>query len=70
MADYLTPDARRRIAGGLMAAQHDRATPEEGNLMYANGGLGGSALNALLQSYGLGAPQPSPASPRYRPGDA
>jgi hypothetical protein len=38
--------------------------------LYANGGLGGSALNALLQSYGLGAPQSRPASPRYRPGDA
>jgi len=30
MADYngLTPDQRRRIAGGLMAAQYNHATPE------------------------------------------
>jgi len=51
----------------------DRGTvysPLTGDLLYANGGLGGTALNALLQSYGLGAPQPVPASPRYRPGDA
>ena len=37
MADYLTPDARRRIAGGLMAAQYDRATPEEGNVAQRHG---------------------------------
>lgn len=45
-------------------------SPTTGDLLYANGGLGGSALNALLQSYGLGAPQSRPASPQYRPGDA
>jgi len=37
MADYLTPDQRRRIAGGLMAAQYDRATPEEGNVAQRHG---------------------------------
>jgi len=37
MADYLTPDQRRRIAGGLMAAQYDRATPEEGAVSQRHG---------------------------------
>lgn len=32
-----TPDARRRIAGGLMAAQYNRATPEEGNVAQRHG---------------------------------
>lgn len=51
-------------------AAFDPAKADSANLLYANGGLGFSALDALLQSYGLGAPQPSPASPKYRPGDA
>jgi len=37
MADYVSPEARRRIAGGLMAAQYDRATPEEGNVTQRHG---------------------------------
>ena len=37
MADYLTPDQRRRYGAGLMAAQYDRATPEEGNVAQRHG---------------------------------
>lgn len=37
MADYVSPEARRRIATGLMAAQYDRATPEEGNVAQRHG---------------------------------
>ena len=37
MSDYLTPDQRRRRTGGLMAAQYDRATPEEGNVAQRHG---------------------------------
>lgn len=37
MTDYVSPDARRRIATGLMAAQYDRATPEEGNVTQRHG---------------------------------
>lgn len=40
------------------------------NLLYANGGKSGTALNAMMQQYGY-EPQPyRPASPQYRPGDA
>lgn len=37
MADYLPPDARRRMGNALMAAQYDRATPEEGNVVQRHG---------------------------------
>ncbi|CAB4146580.1 hypothetical protein UFOVP1157_56 [uncultured Caudovirales phage] len=61
MADYLTPDARRRIAGGLMAAQYDRATPEEGNVAQRHGLL-------PFATYDNG--RTGLAFPQYRPGDA
>ena len=37
MTDYVSPDARRKMANGLMAAQYDRATPEEGNVAQRHG---------------------------------
>lgn len=37
MADYIPPDQRRRIGNALMAAQYDRATPEEGNVAQRHG---------------------------------